>query len=137
MGYKKPSSNGILAIQIKKEDNDNIIISYNNQGIKSGYDFICSLKDFKAQNNILSNNSKNIIDTKYFLVAGNNNIRILMIKLGEAKNNNTIKIEFVCDIYNTETYINNIKFIIQSYINGNLIIGYNKGKIQEFYLEEG
>ena len=94
MGYKKPSSNGILAIQIKKEDNDNIIISYNNQGIKSGYDFICTLKDFKAHNNILSNNSKNIIDTKYFLVAGNNTLiaikQAIVINKPIAMNNNLL-----------------------------------------------
>ena len=136
MGYKKPSSNEILAIQIKKEDNNNISINHKYHGIKSGYDFICPLKDFKAQNNILINDIK-INDTKYFLIAGNFNIRIFMLEEVETKNYNSINIEFICDIYNTERYINNIKFIIQSYINGNLIIVSNDGKIEEFYIEEG
>ena len=134
--YKKPSSNVILTIRIKEEDNDNIIINHKSHGIKSGYDFICPLKDFKDQKKILDNEI-NIIDTKYFLIAGNYNIRIFMLEEEETKNYTSIKIEFVCDIYNTENYIYNIKFIMQSYINGNLIIGSNDGKIQEFYIEEG
>ena len=137
MGYKKPNYNGILAIQIKKEENDIIIINYNYHGIKSGYDFISPLKYFKAPDNILSINSNNLIDTKYFLVIGNYNIRIFMLEEIENKNYISIKIEFVCDIYNTESYINNIKFFGQSYLNGNLIIGSKDGKNQEFYLEEG